>query len=40
MKQLGYYLDAFFKAETQGQQELAWSIIVDIVNPVNIGIQH
>lgn len=31
MKQLGYYLDAFFKAETQGQQDLAWNIIIDIV---------
>lgn len=25
MKTLGYYLDAFFKAEIEGQQDLAWS---------------
>ena len=31
MKTLGYYLDTFFKAETEGQQDLAWSIINDIV---------
>ena len=31
MKTLGYYLDAFFKGETEDQQELAWSIINDIV---------
>ena len=31
MKTLGYYLDAFFKAETEGQQDLAWNIINDIV---------
>ena len=30
MKTLGYYLDAFFKAETGDQQDLAWSIINDI----------
>ena len=30
MKTLGYYLDAFFKAETEGQQNLAWNIINDI----------
>ena len=31
MKTLGYYLDAFFKAETKDQQDLAQSIINDIV---------
>lgn len=31
MKTLGYYLDTFFKAETEGQQDLAWNIINDIV---------
>ena len=30
MKALGYYLDIFFKAETEDQQDLAWSIINDI----------
>ena len=31
MKTLSYYLNAFFKAETESQQDLAWSIINDIV---------
>ena len=31
MKTLGYYLDAFFKAETEGQQDIDWGIINDIV---------
>lgn len=31
MKTLGYYLDTFFKAETEDQQNLAWSIINNIV---------
>ena len=30
MKTLGYHLDAFFTAEPEGQQDLAWSIINDI----------
>lgn len=30
MKTLGYYLDVFFEAETEDQQDLAWSIINDI----------
>ncbi len=30
MHDLGYYLEMFFKVETEGQQELCWNIIIDI----------
>ena len=37
MKTLGYYLDIFFKAEIEDQQDLAWSKQEKLLKSIGMG---